>query len=137
VVQPNGSSWVKLAQVGQVEQVEAGLQIYVGQVGQEQRGLQIDVEQVGQEQGVCPAEPLHLTHSGTARPWKFSSAEEVDLSFKSETKEHPKISNPSFWKRDRENIFLQNVLIRGELNKQNLKSRSWILICWMLTNKSI
>jgi len=33
----------------------------VGQVGQEQRGLQIDMEQVGQEQGVCPAEPLHLT----------------------------------------------------------------------------
>jgi len=70
VVQPNGSSWVKLAQVGQVEQVEAGLQIYVGQVGQEQGGLQIDMEQgglqidmeqVGQEQGVCPAEPLHLT----------------------------------------------------------------------------
>ena len=61
VVQPKGSSWVKLAQVGQVEQVEAGLQIYVGQVGQEQGGLQIDVEQVGQEQGVCPAEPLHLT----------------------------------------------------------------------------
>ena len=46
VVQPNGSSWVKLAQVGQVEQVEAGLQIYVGQVDQEQGGLQIDVEQV-------------------------------------------------------------------------------------------
>ena len=41
------TKWVKLAQVGQVEQVEAGLQIYVGQVGQ--------------EQGVCPAEPLHLT----------------------------------------------------------------------------
>ena len=70
VVQPNGSSWVKLAQVGQVEQVEAGHQIYVGQVGQEQGGLQIGVEQVGQEQGVCPAEPLHLTQSGTARPWK-------------------------------------------------------------------
>ena len=69
-VQPNGSSWVKLAQVGQVEQVEAGHQIYVGQVGQEQGGLQIGVEQVGQEQGVCPAEPLHLTQSGTARPWK-------------------------------------------------------------------
>jgi len=68
VVQPNGTSWVKLAQVGQVEQVEAGLQIYVGQVGQEQGGLQIDVEQVGQEQGVCPAEPLHLTQSGTTRP---------------------------------------------------------------------
>jgi len=35
------------------------------------------------------------------------SAEEVDLSFKSETKEPPQISNPSFWKRDRENVFLQ------------------------------
>jgi len=70
VVQPYGSSWVKLAQVGQVEQVEAGLQIYVGQVGQEQGGLQIDVEQVGQEQGVFQAEPLHLTQSGTARPFQ-------------------------------------------------------------------
>jgi len=38
---------------------------------------------------------------------KNFSAEEVDLSFKSETKEHPQISDPSFWKRDRENLFLQ------------------------------
>ena len=38
---------------------------------------------------------------------KFFSAEEVDLSFNPETKEHPQISNPSFWKRDRENVFLQ------------------------------
>jgi len=35
------------------------------------------------------------------------SAEEVDLSFKSETKEHPQISKPSLWKRDSENVFLQ------------------------------
>ena len=34
---------------------------------------------------------------------KFFSTEEIDLSFNSETKEHPQISNPSFWKRDREN----------------------------------
>jgi len=65
VVQPNGTSWHKLAQVEQVEQVEAGLQIYMEQVEQEQGGLQIDMEQVEQGQGVCPAEPLHLTHSGT------------------------------------------------------------------------
>jgi len=74
VVQLNGTSWHKLAQVEHVEQVEAGLQIYVEQVEQveqEQGGLQIDVEQVEQEQGVCPAEPLHLTQSGTTRPWKF------------------------------------------------------------------
>jgi len=38
---------------------------------------------------------------------KFFSADEVDLSFKSETKDHPHISKPSFWKRDRENVFLQ------------------------------
>ena len=57
--------------MGQVEQVEAGLQIYVGQVGQEQGGLQIDVEQVGKEQGVCPVEPLHLTQGGTVSPYKF------------------------------------------------------------------
>jgi len=38
---------------------------------------------------------------------KFFSAEEVDLSFNSETKKHPQISNPFFWKRDRENVFLQ------------------------------
>jgi len=69
---------------------------------------------------------------------KIFSAEEVDLSFNSETKEHPQISNPSFWKRDRENVFSTNVLIRGEMNplhkhkimsvgyqvKQNLKYRS-------------
>ena len=74
VVQPNGTSWHKLEYVEQVEQGEAGLQIYVKQVEQEQGGLQIDVEQVGQEQGVCPAEPLHLTQSGTTRPWNFSTA---------------------------------------------------------------
>jgi len=60
-----------MAQVEQVEQVEAVLQIYVEQVEQEQGGLQIDVEQVEQGQGVCPAEPLHLTQSGTTRPWKI------------------------------------------------------------------
>jgi len=38
---------------------------------------------------------------------KLFSAEEVDLSFNQETKEHPQISDPSFWKRDRENVFLQ------------------------------
>jgi len=38
---------------------------------------------------------------------KFFSAEEVDISFNSETKEHPQISNASFWKRDSENAFLQ------------------------------
>jgi len=38
---------------------------------------------------------------------RFFSAEEVDLSFNSETKEHPQISNLSFWKRDSENVFLQ------------------------------
>jgi len=37
----------------------------------------------------------------------FFSAEEVDLSFNSGTKEHPQILNPSFWKRDREKVFLQ------------------------------
>ena len=38
---------------------------------------------------------------------KFLSAEEIDLSFNPETKEQPQISKPSFWKRNRENIFLQ------------------------------
>jgi len=71
VVQSNGTSWHKLAQVEQVEQVEAGLQIYMEQVEQEQGGLQIDMEQVEQGQGVSPSEPLHLTQSGTTRPWKF------------------------------------------------------------------
>jgi len=36
---------------------------------------------------------------------KFFIAEEVDLSFNSETKEHPQISNPSFWKRDLKTFF--------------------------------
>ena len=73
MVQPNGTSWRKLTQVEQVEQVEVGLQIYVEQVEQEQGGLQIDVEQVEQGQGVCPAEPLHLTQSGTTSPCTFPS----------------------------------------------------------------
>ena len=60
MVQPNGTSWHKLTRVEQVEQVEAGLQIYVEQVEQEQGGLQIDVEQVEQGQGFGPAEPLHF-----------------------------------------------------------------------------
>jgi len=55
--------------VEQVEEGEAGLQIYVEQVEQEQGGLQIDVEQLEQGQGVCPAEPLHLCQSGSTRPW--------------------------------------------------------------------
>ena len=38
---------------------------------------------------------------------KFFSAEKVDLSLNSETKEYFQILNPSFWKRDRENVFLQ------------------------------
>ena len=71
VVQPNGTSWHKLAQVEQVEQVEAGLQIYVEQVEQEQGGLQIDVEQVEPGPGIYPAEPLQLTQSGTTRPWNL------------------------------------------------------------------
>jgi len=71
VVQPNRTSWHKLVQVEQMEQVDAGLQIYVEEVEQEQAGLQIDVEQVEQEQGVCPVEPLHLTQSGTTRPWNI------------------------------------------------------------------
>ena len=37
---------------------------------------------------------------------KVFSAEEVELSFNSETKEHPQISNPSFRKRELENVFL-------------------------------
>ena len=40
-------------------------------VEQEQGGLQIDVEQVEQGQGVCPVEPLQVTHSGTTRPCKI------------------------------------------------------------------
>jgi len=85
VVQPNGTSWHKLEYVEQVEQVEAGLQIYMEQVEQEQGGLQIDVEQVEQGQGVYPPEPLHLCQSGSTRPWTFlnsgggSSTSEMDV----------------------------------------------------------
>jgi len=70
VVQPNGTSWHKLEYVEQVEQGEAGLQIYVEQV----EGLQIDVEQVKQGQGVCPAESLHFCQSGSTRPWNLDKS---------------------------------------------------------------
>ena len=68
---------------------------------------------------------------------KFFTAEEVYLSFNSERKEHPQISNTSFWKRDRENVFLQKFSGRNESTpkhqimsvgyqvKQISKSRSW------------
>jgi len=77
----------------------------VGQVEQGERGPQIFVGQVGQGQGVCPLEPFHLSQMGLQGRESFS-LEEVDLSFNSETKEHPQISKPSFRKRDRENVFL-------------------------------
>jgi hypothetical protein len=38
---------------------------------------------------------------------KFFSVEEVDISFNSEKKEYSQILKPYFWKRDRENLFLQ------------------------------
>ena len=65
------TKWHKLAQVGVCGTSgtrRSGSPDLRGTSEQEQGGLQIDVEQVGQEQGVCPAEPLHLTQSGTTRP---------------------------------------------------------------------
>jgi len=53
VVQPNGTSWHKLAQVEEVEQVEAGLQIYV------------DVQPAGVSEFSC--------YKGTLRPCVKSS----------------------------------------------------------------
>jgi len=64
VIQPNGTSWDKLENVGQVGQGEEGLQIFVRQVGQGEGGLQIFVGQVGQGQGVGPLEPFHLSQMG-------------------------------------------------------------------------
>ena len=72
MVQPNATSWDKLEYVGQVVQGEGSLEILVGQVGQGEEILQIFVGQVGQGQGVCPAQPVHLSQCGTTRPWKLS-----------------------------------------------------------------
>ena len=111
VVQPNGTSWHKMTHVEQVEQVEAGLQIYVEQVKQEQGGLQIDVEQVEQGQGVCPAEPLHLTQSGTTRPWtvalwKWSSGNQKNVTVRNS--HGPNVADQLWFVFDRPNRFGQN-----------------------------
>ena len=67
-----------MAQVGQVEQVEAGLQIYVEQVEQEQGGLQIPWNKWNKGK-VCPAEPLHLTQCGTTRPCNVYAGRRTDF----------------------------------------------------------
>ena len=56
---------------------------------------------------------------------KVSSAEEVDLIFNSETKEQPQISNPSFWKRDRENpqSTVSWISSKAELEISSMKTR--------------
>ena len=55
------------------------------------------------------------------------SMEEVDLSFDSETKEHPQISKPSFWKRGRENVFYKcSNSGRNESTLQTQSNVSWI-----------
>ena len=57
----------------------------------------------------------------------FFSSEEVDVSFNSETKEHPQISNPSFWKRDREIFFYKcSHSGRNESTPQTQNHVSWI-----------
>ena len=60
---------------------------------------------------------------------KNFSAEEVDLSFNSKTKEHPQISKPSFRKRDIENVFLSdtaptNKICRRASIEQRPRTRS-------------
>jgi len=58
---------------------------------------------------------------------KFFSAEEVDLSFNSETKQHPQISKPSFWKRDHEIIFyIYSNSGTNESTPQTQSNVSWI-----------
>ena len=58
---------------------------------------------------------------------KFFSAEELDLSFNSETKEHLQILNASFWNRDRENVFYKcSNSGRNESSPQTQNNVSWI-----------
>jgi len=49
-----------------------------GTSGTRTRGPSDSVEKVEQGQGVCPAEPLHLTQCGTTRPCKFHRFVEED-----------------------------------------------------------
>ena len=81
MAQPNGTSWDKLENVGQVGQGEGGLQILVGQVGQGEGFLQIFVGQMGQGQGVYPLEPFHLSQMGLQGRGKFTCFVSILSSF--------------------------------------------------------
>jgi len=60
-------------------------------------------------------------------PAKFFSAEEVDLRFNSETKEHPQISKPSFGKETVKTFFYKcSNSGRNESTPQTQNNVSWI-----------
>jgi len=65
---------------------------------------------------------------------KFFSAEEVDLSFNSETKEHPQISNTSFWKRDWK-YFSTNVRIHEEMNPLHRSPATSVFMRWRIKSR--
>jgi len=48
---------------------EGGLQIRWDKIGLGQGGLQIRWDRMGLGQGCLPAEQVHLSQSGTTRPW--------------------------------------------------------------------
>jgi len=48
-----------------------GLRIGWDRMEMGQGGLQIRWDRVGQWTGLCPDEPVHLSQSGTTRPWNF------------------------------------------------------------------
>jgi len=68
VVQPNGTGWDGLDYMGQVGQGQGGLHIGWDRMGLGQGVLQIRWDRLGQWTGLCPAEPVHLSQSGTTMP---------------------------------------------------------------------
>jgi len=63
----NQTGWDRLEYVGRVGQGQGVLYLGWDRMGLGQGGLQIRWDRLGQWTGLCPAEPVHLSQSGTAR----------------------------------------------------------------------
>jgi len=74
MVQPNGTGWDRLEYVLQGRQGQGGLHIGWDRMRLGQGVLQIRWDRLGQSRWtygghVSSAEPVHLSQSGTTRPW--------------------------------------------------------------------